>query len=40
MPGETSADHERSSYVGWVAAGIILLAVFAASAGLWFIFHR
>jgi hypothetical protein len=32
-------DRERSAYVGWVAAGLVLLAVFAACTVVWFIFH-
>ncbi len=30
---------ERSAYLGWVVAGVVLLAIFAGSAALWFIFH-
>ena len=30
---------QRSPYVGWVAAGIVLLVTFAAAAAVWLIFH-
>jgi hypothetical protein len=39
MPGETSPTEDRGSNLGWVVAGIVLLVVFAAAAGLWFSFH-
>jgi len=39
MANETSAARESDPYVGWMAAAIILAVIFAASAGLWFIFH-
>lgn len=28
-----------SPYVGWWAAGIVLLLVFASAAAVWFMFH-
>ena len=39
MSDEGAAAEERSSYVGWMAAGIVLIVTFAAAAILWFIFH-
>jgi len=30
---------ERSPYLGWYAAGVVLLLVFAAAAVLWFTYH-
>ena len=39
MSNEGAAAKERGSYVGWIAAGLVLLVTFAAAATLWFIFH-
>ncbi|HXQ79255.1 MAG: hypothetical protein WB788_02975 [Thermoplasmata archaeon] len=39
MSNETGSAQDRGSYVGWMAAGIVLLATFSAAAIIWFIFH-
>ncbi|HKN06799.1 MAG TPA: hypothetical protein VJ021_04225 [Thermoplasmata archaeon] len=39
MSNEATSSPERSSYVGWIAAGIVLLVTFGAATILWFIFH-
>jgi len=39
MSGDASSVRERGSYAGWWAAGIILIAIFAAAAALWLMFH-
>jgi hypothetical protein len=33
------APSERSAYIGWWAAAIVLLATFAAAAFVWLTFH-
>ena len=33
------ATSERSAYLGWMVAGVILLAVTVAAAAVWFMFH-
>jgi hypothetical protein len=32
-------DGDRGAYNGWIAAGIVILAVLAIGAGLWFHYH-
>ncbi len=32
-------DGDWSAYHGWIAAGIVILAVLAIGAGLWFHYH-
>jgi hypothetical protein len=39
MMKESAMAGERSAYVGWAAAGVVLLVTFVAAAMLWFIFH-
>ena len=39
MAGNDTAGRERSAYVGWYVAGIILLVIFAAAGAAWLIFH-
>jgi len=39
MSGEASSVRERGSHVGWWAAGVVLIAIFAASAVVWLMFH-
>jgi hypothetical protein len=39
MASEAASAQEQGSYVGWVAAAIVLLVTFSAAAGVWFIFH-
>lgn len=39
MSAATLPNQEKGSYVGWVAAGIVLALVFAGSALVWFMFH-
>jgi hypothetical protein len=39
MSGDSSAAREHSAYVGWWAAAITLLVIFAACAGIWLIYH-
>jgi hypothetical protein len=39
MAGRASSAEDRSSYVGWIAAAIVLVVTFGAATALWFIFH-
>jgi len=39
MSREATSTQDEGSYVGWVAAAIVLLVTFAAATGVWFIFH-
>lgn len=41
MPEAATAAREvdRTDYVGWAAAGVIVLAVFAVMAFFWFRYH-
>jgi hypothetical protein len=41
MPGsEVSAfEDDRGAYAGWIAGGLVILAVLAIGAGLWFHYH-
>ena len=32
-------DVARTDYVGWAAAGLVILAIFAVMAGFWFKYH-
>lgn len=40
MSGESPSAREGADYTGWLASGIVLMAVFVAAAGVWFIFHH
>jgi hypothetical protein len=39
MPGDDTPGPERSAYVGWYVAGIVLFVIFAAAAAMWLIYH-
>jgi hypothetical protein len=39
MSEESPMIRERSAYVGWWAAGLVLLITFAAATVVWFIYH-
>jgi hypothetical protein len=39
MSHEGALADDRTPYVGWIAAGIILVVTFAAAGVVWFIFH-
>jgi hypothetical protein len=32
-------DSDRADYVGWLAAGLVILAVFGIAAAFWFKYH-
>jgi hypothetical protein len=35
-----AASHERADLRGWIAATVVILAVFLVGAVLWFTYHR
>ena len=39
MSGDSSRAPGRSAYIGWYAAGLTLLVIFVACAGVWLIYH-
>jgi len=39
VPNGAAPAEDRDAYVGWMAGGLVLLAVFVGAAVLWFIFH-
>jgi hypothetical protein len=32
-------DEDRGAYIGWLAGGLVIVAVLAVGAGLWFHYH-
>jgi len=40
MSGATSSARDEADYTGWLVSGIILMVVFVAAAGVWFMFHH
>jgi len=39
MSKDSPTEDPRNAYVGWWAAGIVLLVTFVGSATVWFIYH-
>ncbi len=35
----SSIEDDRGAYAGWIAGGLVILAVLAIGAGLWFHYH-